>query len=99
MGYSLTIESLFEAENIHFFRFGCCTDGETPSGGPNGENCDENKLCKNSKFGCCPDDRTFSQGPHKQGCFECPEEVRAKTYSMVFFVKLFYFLDLDVRLM
>ena len=61
------------------YRFGCCSDGETPAGGPDGEGCDENKQCANSKFGCCPDKVTFAQGPSKQGCFECPDQVRLKT--------------------
>ena len=60
---------------IFFTRFGCCSDGETPSG-PTDESCDENKACENGPFGCCPDGRTWSQGPNKQGCFECPDEVR-----------------------
>lgn len=64
------------ADSLFFVdRFGCCSDGETEAGGPDGEGCDENKLCENSQFGCCPDDRTFAQGPKKQGCFTCPEEV------------------------
>jgi hypothetical protein len=58
------------------FRFGCCSDGETPANGPDGEGCDENRQCSAGKFGCCPDKVTFAQGPNKQGCFECPEEVR-----------------------
>ena len=59
-------------------RFGCCSDGETAAGGPNGELCDERRECKNdhSPFGCCPDGFTFAQGPKKQGCFSCPPEVR-----------------------
>ena len=61
--------------NAHSCRFGCCSDGETPASGPDGEGCEENKLCDAGPFGCCPDKRTFAQGPHKQGCFECPEEV------------------------
>ena len=61
--------------SIWLIRFGCCSDGETPASGPDGEGCDENKLCENGPFGCCPDERTWAQGPKKQGCFECPPEV------------------------
>ena len=69
-----TFGSLYSS-SIWLIRFGCCSDGETPASGPDGEGCDENKLCENGPFGCCPDERTWAQGPKKQGCFECPPEV------------------------
>ena len=57
-------------------RFGCCSDGETPAPGPEGEGCDEARHnCTLGPFGCCPDGKTWSQGPLDQGCFKCPEEV------------------------
>lgn len=71
---------LIKCYAIPFFRFGCCSDGETTADGPDGEGCDENKKCDAGKFGCCPDGKTFKQGPKNQGCFECPEEV---THSAV----------------
>ncbi len=57
-------------------RFGCCSDGETPSGGPEGAGCDDARNCTSGPFGCCPDGNTWAQGPKSQGCFKCPEEVR-----------------------
>ena len=65
------------------YRFGCCSDGETPADGPEDEGCEERQDCKNygpqnkyEGFGCCPDGKTLAQGPKNQGCFlNCPEEV------------------------
>ena len=61
---------------LNYLRFGCCSDGETPASGPEGDGCDENRECGAGPFGCCPDGVTLSQGPKNQGCFECPEEVK-----------------------
>lgn len=79
--------------------FGCCSDGEIPASGSDGDGCDDNKLCAAGPFGCCPDDLTFKQGPKNQGCFECPEEVSAICASrLVFFIQKSLIINLRVLL-
>ena len=73
------------------YRFGCCSDGETPADGPDEEGCEERQDCKNygpqnkyEGFGCCPDGKTLAQGPKNQGCFlNCPEEVLLYLFSRI----------------
>ncbi|KAJ8289642.1 hypothetical protein GJAV_G00003640 [Gymnothorax javanicus] len=51
--------------------FGCCPDGFTPAGGPQGQGCPQGS-CIRSRYGCCLDGVTVSHGPNREGCPENP---------------------------
>ena len=50
--------------------FGCCTDGQTPAGGLNGEGCPIVFGCEATAFGCCEDGVTPANGFNGEGCKE-----------------------------
>ncbi|XP_029688647.1 papilin isoform X3 [Takifugu rubripes] len=55
--------------------YGCCPDGHTPAGGPQGLGCPRDPAparpsCTRSSYGCCRDGATASQGPNGEGCEE-----------------------------
>ncbi|KAM3594567.1 uncharacterized protein V6R79_009713 [Siganus canaliculatus] len=57
--------------------YGCCPDGRTSAGGPQGLGCprspspaDVQPSCMQSSYGCCQDEVTAAQGPNKEGCAE-----------------------------
>lgn len=58
-------------------RYGCCPDGRTSAGGPQGLGCPRahspapvQPSCLQSSYGCCQDGLTAAQGPNKEGCQE-----------------------------
>ncbi|XP_069016802.1 papilin [Embiotoca jacksoni] len=53
-------------------RYGCCPDGRTPAGGPQGLGCPQTvqPSCIQTSYGCCRDRVTSAQGPNKEGCVE-----------------------------
>ena len=58
---------------IHTFQdtlFGCCTDGQTPAAGPDGEGCPIVFGCEATAFGCCSDGVTPANGFNGEGCKE-----------------------------
>ncbi|XP_076002884.1 papilin [Genypterus blacodes] len=57
--------------------YGCCPDGRTAAGGPQGLGCPRGPFptaaqpsCIQTSFGCCQDGVTTAQGPNKEGCQE-----------------------------
>ncbi|XP_063764063.1 LOW QUALITY PROTEIN: papilin [Eleginops maclovinus] len=57
--------------------YGCCTDGRTAAGGPQGLGCPRvpaptavQPHCRQSSYGCCQDGVTAAQGPNREGCAE-----------------------------
>uniref|UniRef100_H3CEQ2 Papilin, proteoglycan like sulfated glycoprotein n=1 Tax=Tetraodon nigroviridis TaxID=99883 RepID=H3CEQ2_TETNG len=55
--------------------YGCCPDGHTPAGGPQGLGCPRGPApvrpsCTRSSYGCCQDGVTASPGPNGEGCEE-----------------------------
>ncbi|GLD47685.1 papilin, partial [Lates japonicus] len=58
-------------------RYGCCPDGRTSAGGPQGLGCPRapaptpvQPSCIQTSYGCCQDGVTAAQGPNKEGCVE-----------------------------
>ncbi|XP_028250531.1 papilin [Parambassis ranga] len=58
-------------------RYGCCPDGRTSAGGPQGLGCPASSAptfvppsCIQTSYGCCRDGVTVAQGPNKEGCVE-----------------------------
>ncbi|XP_029983154.1 papilin isoform X1 [Sphaeramia orbicularis] len=58
-------------------QYGCCPDGRTSAGGPQGLGCPRAQSptpvqpsCLLSSYGCCQDGLTTAQGPNKEGCQE-----------------------------
>ncbi|KAE8290308.1 Papilin Precursor [Larimichthys crocea] len=59
--------------------YGCCPDGHTSAGGPQGLGCPHvpaaaptavQPSCVQTSYGCCQDGVTTAQGPNKEGCVE-----------------------------
>ncbi|KAM6961334.1 papilin [Aplochiton taeniatus] len=53
--------------------YGCCPDGRTPAGGPQGQGCPHSQgrtSCSQTSYGCCQDSVTTAQGPRREGCQE-----------------------------
>ncbi|KAA8579222.1 hypothetical protein FQN60_007163, partial [Etheostoma spectabile] len=57
--------------------YGCCPDGRTSAGGPQGLGCPHvpapppaQPHCAHTSYGCCQDRLTAAQGPNKEGCAE-----------------------------
>ncbi|XP_044023438.1 papilin [Siniperca chuatsi] len=57
--------------------YGCCPDGRTSAGGPQGLGCPRaptpspvQPSCIQTSYGCCQDGVTAAQGPNKEGCVE-----------------------------
>ncbi|XP_070698344.1 papilin [Pempheris klunzingeri] len=57
--------------------YGCCPDGRTSAGGPQGLGCPMapaptpvQPSCIQTSYGCCRDRVTAAQGPNKEGCME-----------------------------
>ncbi|XP_067470420.1 papilin isoform X1 [Thunnus thynnus] len=53
--------------------YGCCPDGRTSAGGPQGLGCPQTPVqpsCTQTSYGCCRDGVTAAQGPNKEGCVE-----------------------------
>uniref|UniRef100_A0A3P8SDB3 Papilin, proteoglycan like sulfated glycoprotein n=1 Tax=Amphiprion percula TaxID=161767 RepID=A0A3P8SDB3_AMPPE len=54
--------------------YGCCPDGRTSAGGPQGLGCPHYRLfacrCVFSSYGCCQDGVTAAQGLNREGCVE-----------------------------
>ncbi|XP_068194824.1 papilin isoform X2 [Antennarius striatus] len=57
--------------------YGCCPDGRTSAGGPQGLGCPMiqgpnpvQPSCTQSSYGCCQDGMTAAQGPNREGCTE-----------------------------
>ncbi|KAM6912130.1 papilin [Xenentodon cancila] len=56
--------------------FGCCPDGHTSAGGPQGLGClpaptpTPQPSCTDTSFGCCQDGVTAAHGPNREGCVE-----------------------------
>ncbi|TKS87149.1 Papilin Precursor [Collichthys lucidus] len=59
--------------------YGCCPDGHTSAGGPQGLGCPHvpaaaptavQPSCVQTSYGCCRDGVTTAQGPDKEGCVE-----------------------------
>ncbi|KAG7235807.1 hypothetical protein INR49_002194 [Caranx melampygus] len=57
--------------------YGCCPDGRTSAGGPQGLGCPQvpgatpaQPSCVQTSYGCCQDGVTAAQGPNKEGCAE-----------------------------
>ncbi|XP_047183127.1 papilin isoform X3 [Scophthalmus maximus] len=57
--------------------YGCCPDGRTSAGGPQGLGCPRGPAptpvqpsCFQASYGCCRDGVTAARGPHKEGCAE-----------------------------
>uniref|UniRef100_A0A8P4KNT7 Papilin a, proteoglycan-like sulfated glycoprotein n=1 Tax=Dicentrarchus labrax TaxID=13489 RepID=A0A8P4KNT7_DICLA len=57
--------------------YGCCPDGRTSAGGPQGLGCPQIQAptasqpsCIQTSYGCCQDGVTAAQGPNKEGCVE-----------------------------
>ncbi|XP_040915916.1 papilin isoform X1 [Toxotes jaculatrix] len=57
--------------------YGCCPDGRTSAGGPQGLGCPQapaptpvEPSCVQTSYGCCQDGVTAAQGPNKEGCAE-----------------------------
>ncbi|XP_036927192.1 papilin [Acanthopagrus latus] len=57
--------------------YGCCPDGRTSAGGPQGLGCPygpaptpRQPSCIQTSYGCCRDGVTAAQGPNKEGCME-----------------------------
>ncbi|XP_073340080.1 papilin [Pagrus major] len=57
--------------------YGCCPDGRTSAGGPQGLGCPYaaaptavQPSCIQTSYGCCRDGLTAAQGPNKEGCVE-----------------------------
>lgn len=58
-------------------RYGCCPDGRTSAGGPQGLGCPRAHAptpalpsCLQASYGCCQDGLTAAQGPNREGCQE-----------------------------
>ena len=60
--------------------FGCCTDGVTPAGGPNGEGCPVVFGCEATVFGCCPDGLSPANGENYAGC-QVPEKCLSSKFG------------------
>ncbi|KAM9842086.1 papilin [Aulostomus maculatus] len=59
--------------------YGCCPDGRTAAGGPQGLGCPAHSVptpvqpsCVQTSYGCCQDGVTAARGPYREGC---PENV------------------------
>uniref|UniRef100_A0A671XF87 Papilin, proteoglycan like sulfated glycoprotein n=1 Tax=Sparus aurata TaxID=8175 RepID=A0A671XF87_SPAAU len=57
--------------------YGCCPDGRTSAGGPQGLGCPYGPAptparpsCIQTSYGCCRDGVTAAQGPNREGCVE-----------------------------
>ncbi|XP_068608244.1 papilin [Brachionichthys hirsutus] len=57
--------------------YGCCPDGRTSAGGPQGLGCPmaqapdpRQPSCSQSSYGCCQDGLAAAQGPNMEGCVE-----------------------------
>ncbi|XP_071353953.1 papilin isoform X2 [Trachinotus anak] len=57
--------------------YGCCPDGRTSAGGPQGLGCPQapaatpvQPSCIQTSYGCCQDGMKAAQGPNKEGCAE-----------------------------
>uniref|UniRef100_A0A3B4Z809 Papilin, proteoglycan like sulfated glycoprotein n=1 Tax=Stegastes partitus TaxID=144197 RepID=A0A3B4Z809_9TELE len=48
--------------------YGCCPDGRTSAGGPQGLGCPHTPAPTPSHYGCCQDGVTAAQGPNMLGC-------------------------------
>ncbi|XP_020777398.2 papilin [Boleophthalmus pectinirostris] len=58
-------------------RYGCCPDGRTSAGGPQGLGCPQiqtsttpQESCVQTSYGCCQDGVTTALGPNREGCSE-----------------------------
>ncbi|XP_034050965.1 papilin-like [Thalassophryne amazonica] len=56
-------------------QYGCCPDGSTAAGGPQGLGCTQSSTsspvqpsCIQTSYGCCQDGVTAAQGPDQEGC-------------------------------
>ncbi|KAJ8274951.1 hypothetical protein COCON_G00095760 [Conger conger] len=58
--------------------YGCCSDGQTPAIGFQGEGCAQ-EPCARSSFGCCADGVTTASGPNRAGCLEDHSPTRTET--------------------
>uniref|UniRef100_A0A3Q3VIU2 BPTI/Kunitz inhibitor domain-containing protein n=1 Tax=Mola mola TaxID=94237 RepID=A0A3Q3VIU2_MOLML len=61
--------------------YGCCPDGRTSAGGPQGLGCPRGP-CRTTRYGCCYDRTTPAGGPNGEGCPDPPNHIERSICSL-----------------